>query len=34
MASKDKVARDAQKAYWEGVLSRRLEVLKAVVWRF
>ena len=28
MASKDKVARDAQKTYWEGVLSRRLEVLK------
>jgi len=27
MASKDKVARDAQKAYWEGVLSRRLKVL-------
>ncbi|MEA1970903.1 MAG: hypothetical protein U9N37_04700 [Thermodesulfobacteriota bacterium] len=28
MASKDKVARDAQKTYWEGVLSRRLNVLK------
>ena len=28
MASKDKVARDAQKTYWEGVLSRRLDVLK------
>ncbi len=27
MASKDKIARDTQKAYWEGVLSRRLEVL-------
>lgn len=27
MASKDRIARDAQKAYWEGVLSRRLEVL-------
>ncbi|MBW2672833.1 MAG: hypothetical protein JRD89_05345 [Deltaproteobacteria bacterium] len=28
MASKDKIARDAQKAYWEGALSCRLEVLK------
>ncbi len=28
MASKDKIARDAQKTYWEGVLSRRLDVLK------
>jgi len=27
MASKDRVARDAQKAYWEGELSSRLEVL-------
>jgi hypothetical protein len=27
MASKDKIARDAQKAFWEGELSRRLEVL-------
>ncbi len=27
MASKDKSARDSQKTYWEGVLSRRLEVL-------
>jgi len=27
MASKDKVARDAQKDYWKGVLNRRLEVL-------
>ena len=27
MASKDMVARGAQKVYWEGVLSRRLEVL-------
>ena len=27
MASKDKIARDAQKAYWKGALSRRLEVL-------
>ncbi|MBN2396962.1 MAG: hypothetical protein JXI32_01150 [Deltaproteobacteria bacterium] len=27
MASKDKDARDTQKAYWEGALSRRLEVL-------
>lgn len=27
MASKDRVAREAQKAYWEGVLSSRLEVL-------
>jgi len=28
MASKDKVARDTQKTYWEGALSRRLEALK------
>ncbi len=28
MASKDRIARDAQKAYWEGVLGRRLEVLE------
>lgn len=28
MASKDKIARDAQKVYWAGALSRRLEVLK------
>ena len=28
MASKDKVARDTQKAYWDGMLNRRLEVLK------
>ncbi len=27
MASKDKIARDTQKAYWEGALSSRLEVL-------
>jgi len=27
MASKDKDARDTQKAYWEGALSRRLEAL-------
>ncbi|MDO9515772.1 MAG: hypothetical protein Q7J01_06710 [Syntrophales bacterium] len=27
MASKDKIARDGQKAYWEGALSSRLEVL-------
>ncbi len=28
MASKDKIARDTQKSYWDGVLSSRLEVLK------
>ena len=27
MASKDKIARDSQKTYWDGVLSRRLKVL-------
>ncbi|MDD5722824.1 MAG: hypothetical protein PHY29_03690 [Syntrophales bacterium] len=27
MASKDKIARDTQKAHWEGELARRLEVL-------
>jgi hypothetical protein len=28
MASKDRVARDTQKAYWEGLLGRRLEILE------
>lgn len=27
MASKDKVARDSQKTYWDGALSRRLKAL-------